>query len=466
MFKKFVFSLFVVGMLVGPLTTNASTFTSLKAQLEYISNKIANFTLDVKGEVLGVTSAKSINLQSSMQNIPLGGSVTITWSVSPEAVSCVAKTARNNPQWQGEKNPIGGSHVITNVVEQDGIWLDCVWADGEKKHAAILIFVSDNLPKITFTASPTKVPKNINSTTLNWSVTQASKCTYGGGSGDFSQWATPFEKGFQGTQTINNLTTSTTFKIICYGVGTYGNTVAEATVQIIPTIKFIATPTTVPYLGSTVLTWDAKDVYNIVTGTYCKASGDWTGNKTPSGSQVITGIKNNKTFTLTCYSLLGDPYQVSVKVNVQNITGPKCDYPVPPKDCTYIQGPEYNPVTNCGMILDCKLGDIDDGSKLINTDTSSSRVATTNNFCSFTFTKNLGYGNVDSKTSKDVSYLQSVLVDEKLLPSSAVTGKFYSQTRTALANFQKKYKLAQTGKVDTNTRIKLNSLFQDYCNNI
>lgn len=466
MFKKFVFSLFLVGMLVGPLTTNASTFTSLKAQLEYISNKISNFSSDVNGEVLGVTSAKSINLQSSMQNVPYGGSVTITWSVSPEATSCVAKTARNNPQWQGEKSPIGGSHTITNVVEQDGIWLDCVWADGEKKHAAILIFVSDYLPKITFTATPTKVPKNINSTTLNWSVTQASKCTYGGGSGDISQWTTPFDKGLQGTQTINNLVTSTTFKIICYGVGTDGNSVAEATVQIIPTIKLVATPTTVPYLGSTVLTWEAKDVYNIATGTYCKASGDWTGNKASSGSQVISGIKNDKTFTLTCYSLLGDPYQVSVKVSVSKIIdGPKCDYPVPPKDCTYIQGPNYNPTTNCGLVLDCKVV-VDDDSKIINTDTSSYKVATTNNFCSFTFAKNLGYGNVDSKNSKDVSYLQSVLVDEKLLPSSAATGKFYIQTQTALKNFQKKYKLAQTSKVDANTRIKLNSLFQDYCNNI
>ena len=109
-----------------------------------------------------------------------------------------------------------------------------------------------------------------------------------------------------------------------------------------------------------------------------------------------------------------------------------CYYPVPPKGCTYIKGPNYNPATNCGMILDCNPDKIEvpDGKATSTTGTNSvlPSAELTNNFCSFTFAKNLAYGNIDTKTSKDVSYLQSVLVDEKLLPSSSATGKFYSQT--------------------------------------
>ena len=38
-----------------------------------------------------------------------------------------------------------------------------------------------------------------------------------------------------------------------------------------------------------------------------------------------------------------------------------------------------------------------------------------NNICSFTFTKDLAYGSTDSVKNKDVSLMQSVLVDEGLL---------------------------------------------------
>lgn len=379
MFKKIVFSLFIVGMLVGPLTTNASTFTSLKAQLEYISNKIVNFNPEVKGEVLGATSSATV----------------------------------------------------------------------------------------TFTANPTSIPYN-GSVTLNWTSTNAARCAAAGygapvGYSEGAAWMTPYEKGTSGSQIISNLKVGTRFYIWCFDYSGEG-VKAEAIVNVetrIPKVELKADPIVVNSSGSTKLTWTTLNT------TYpCIASGGWSGNQANGGSSIINNITKDTVFTLTCTGYLPVMSATSSVTVYVKTSGPKCDYPVPPKDCTYIQGPNYNPVTNCGMILDCKVGDAGDDSKIINTDTSSFKVATTNNFCAFTFTKNLGYGNVDTKNSKDVSYLQSVLVDEKLLPSSAATGKFYAQTQTALKNFQKKYKLAQTGKVDANTRIQLNSLFQDYCNNI
>ncbi|MFA7285875.1 MAG: peptidoglycan-binding domain-containing protein [Candidatus Paceibacterota bacterium] len=382
MFKKFVFSLFLVGMLVGPLTTNASTFTSLKAQLEYISNQIANFSSDVRGEVLGATSSATVAFTPTPSSIPYNGSVTLTWT-STNAARCAAG---------GYGTPVG-------------------YPEGEA-------------------------------------------------------WMTPYEKGTSGSQTISNLKVSTRFYIWCFDYTGEG-VQAEAIVNVetrIPTVELTADPIVVNYGGSTKLSWTTRNT------TYpCIASGGWSGNQANGGSVVINNITQTTVFTLTCTGYLPVMSATSsVTVHVKD-TANWCYYPTPKKDCSYIKGPNYNPATNCGMILDCKLNDkiVVESSKPTTTGTNSVLPSSykVENFCSFTFAKNLAYGNVDTKTSKDVSYLQSVLVDEKLLPSSAATGKFYAQTRTALANFQKRYKLAQTGKVDANTRIKLNSLFQTYCQN-
>jgi hypothetical protein len=380
MFKKFVFSLFIVGMLVGPLTTNASTFTSLKAQLEYISNKIANFGSDTKGEVLGVSASDVVvNISASPANVPFGGSTTITWTTI-NATSCIADAISPispNYNWPGVK-PINGSQTITNINYHTRFFMTCFGINGDTK-ASVLVLIKNINPKIELKANPSLVVSG-GSSVISYKVTEADSCE-GYSTPYYSNWR--WYKGFH-------------------------------------------------------------PIYE--------------------DSVIINNITENSVFYISC-TANGQTFVRSVKVNVQNISGPTCDYPVPPKDCTYIQGPNYNPATNCGLILDCKIGNTDDGPGFNSGDVSVSRVTTANNFCSFTFTKNLGYGNLDTRTSKDVSYLQSILVDERLLPSSSVTGRFYAQTRTALANLQRKYGISQTGRVDINTRIKLNELFQNYCQN-
>ncbi len=358
MYKKILLSLFLFTVLMIPLTTKASTFTSLKAQLEYISNKIANFGTENNsgdsGEVLGITSN----------------------------------------------------------------------------------------PTITFTSNPSKVPYN-GSSTLSWTSTNTTRCNASGYSSnpnftEGSAWMTPYEKSLNGSQTISNLKTNTHFYIICWGYdGTYA--VEEAVVEVetrIPKVDLKADPVYINFGGSTKLTWTTSNVQNP-----CVASGGWSGNKSLgiNVSEVISNIQKDTIFNLTCPGYLqGMSSTGTVKVFIKP-NDPKKD-----EDGSGLGG--------AGLVV-----------------TSSPEVSKTtsnsNNICSFTFTKNLGYGNVDTRTNKEVSYLQSILVDEKLLPSASVTGKFYSQTLIALRNFQKKHKLTINGKVDANTRVKLNELFQNYCNN-
>jgi len=461
MFKKFVFSLFIVGMLVGPLTTNASTFTSLKAQLEYISNKIANFSSDVKGEVLGVTSqsAPVINFKASPSLVNSGGSTTLSWSTI-NASECLGRDYIAGGTFGGSKN-LNGSQTINNITSNRMFVLNCRGAGGETE-ALVFVQIIAGGPTINFSSNPSKIPYG-GTSTLTWSSTGAEYCYVSGSAPGNNTAASALDiNTLNGSQVISGFTDHTYFTIGCYGPGGPKEAVAAVFIEnAVPKIDFKVDPNLVSSGGSSKLTW------NVENATTCEAhsspNSSWFSyNKSLTGTQIISGITKDTIFDIYCLGLVRSN-RVSQTVYVKT-SGPKCDYPVPPKNCSYIQGPNYNPTTNCGLVLDCKV--VVDDSKVISTDTSSSKVATTNNFCAFTFTKNLGYGNVDTKTIKDVSYLQSVLVDEKLLPSSAVTGKFYAQTQTALKNFQKKYKLAQTGKVDANTRIKLNSLFQDYCNNI
>ena len=89
-----------------------------------------------------------------------------------------------------------------------------------------------------------------------------------------------------------------------------------------PSVSLSADPVSVPSGGSTALSWwtNAWD--------YCEASGGWSGAKSlPLGSETISNIFSETTFTLTCYNVM-TPGSDSVTVT---ISGPTCP---PPPDCT------------------------------------------------------------------------------------------------------------------------------------
>ena len=53
-------------------------------------------------------------------------------------------------------------------------------------------------------------------------------------------------------------------------------------------------PITIPYNSSVTLSWTSNNVNS------CYASGDWSGSKAVSGTETISGILSQKTFTITC----------------------------------------------------------------------------------------------------------------------------------------------------------------------
>lgn len=168
-------------------------------------------------------------------------------------------------------------------------------------------------PSLTFLASPNQVSSG-GSTTLTWSSTNATSCSAGAYPAN-SQWTG--SKASSGSQSITNLTAITVFSLTCTGAG--GSATKTATVNIsaasVPTLTFSASPTSISSGGSTSLAWSSANA------TSCSAiaspsNSQWSGSKVTSGSQVITNLTTNTTFTLTCTGAGGSVTQ-SVTVTVQ-----------------------------------------------------------------------------------------------------------------------------------------------------
>ncbi len=86
----------------------------------------------------------------------------------------------------------------------------------------------------------------------------------------------------------------------------------SSTTPVAPSLSLSANPTTVVTNGSTTLSWDSDNA------DQCTASGDWSGSRGLSGSEVFTGITSNRQFTLTCQ---GPGGSISETVNVAHTTG-------------------------------------------------------------------------------------------------------------------------------------------------
>lgn len=148
-------------------------------------------------------------------------------------------------------------------------------------------------PAISLSASPTTVTMN-GLTTINWSSKRARECT---ASGDWSG-----SKATSGSQTISALKTDSTFNLSCSGVGGSVNESVSITVEVssTPSITLSASPSSLPYNGSTTLSWTSAN------SNGCTASGDWSGSKATSGSQTISALTTNRNFNLSCSGPGGD----------------------------------------------------------------------------------------------------------------------------------------------------------------
>lgn len=435
MFKKILLSFAVLGFLFGsPLLTNASSFTSLKSQLFELTQRIESFNTELLGQAQGANSSYEIKFTASATQVVSGDKINLEFT-SWYATSCSKSSTPNNSSWNNgvihyptsNSVVVGGGSYGLPVYENTTFSVSCNYPGGITKTAQVTVTVSYPL---YFNASPNQIAAG-EGTQLEWDFSTAKSCTKLSVPEHIQWQSTHIFATKKGVLGVANITKTTTFSITCTWPSGFTKT-ASATVSVAdstPVIIFTATPSEIPFLGSTTLNWEVRNMpLFLLPSNACKGSGDWSGDKPILGSQVISGIKYDKTFVLECKNPnTGKKASATAKVKVKG----NVDEPVPQEPTPW---PNENFASN----------------------TSS---------CNFVFNKNLSYGSLDSKTSKDVSLMQSILVDEGFLTSKDATGKFYNVTKTALIKFQKKHNIKQTGIADANTRVKLNELYKTYCAN-
>ncbi len=152
-------------------------------------------------------------------------------------------------------------------------------------------------PSVALSAEPNAVAYQA-SATLTWSSTNTTSCT---ASGDWSG-----SESTSGSQSFDNLTSDATYTLSCSGAG--GSVSKTVTVSVAPELSLTANPTNIASGGDSTLSWSSHNA------TSCTASGNWSGNESISGTQMVTP-KADATYTLTCSGTGGSSAQ-SVTVTV------------------------------------------------------------------------------------------------------------------------------------------------------
>lgn len=154
------------------------------------------------------------------------------------------------------------------------------------------------------------------------------------------------------------------------------------------------------------------------TGFYCTASMRLVSPGTHTVAvKNANGTSNSVKFTVTT-----------------DINTAMCDYAAPPEGCTYVQGPNYDPTTGCGMTLAC---------------TSMEKPATV--LGATTACVDLPYNLYRGFESPSVSTLQSFLSRKGFLNENS-TGFYGDATVAAVNKYQQSKGLPMTGMVYDFTR--------------
>ena len=240
----------------------------------------------------------------------------LTWSATNSPTSCTA-----SGDWSGSK-AVSGTNVsqgVLTVVKTYTYTLSCSNASGTGSASASVVVTSATpAPSVSLSVSPASITSGGNST-LTWTTSNATSCNAGASPAN-SQWngAKALNNGSPG-QTITGITTTTLFSLTCNGAGGTGADSKTVTVTAtpVPVVTISANPTsgTVDVVNPS-LTWSATN-----SPTSCTASGDWSGSKAVSGTNVSQGVLTvvkTYTYTLTCSNSGGTSAPASATVNVNS----------------------------------------------------------------------------------------------------------------------------------------------------
>jgi len=163
---------------------------------------------------------------------------------------------------------------------------------------------SSSNPKANIVLEPSQQSVNYDeSVTLSWSAVDAFDCVAS------DEWGG--SKSTSGTEVISQIQQDSVFTLSC--VTDAGMVTQSVVIHVIPVdeplLTFSTSSTVININNPVTLSWSSTNA------TDCVASGDWSGVKPSSGSEVIDSISTDRTFNLTCSGAGGDVTD-SVSVSV------------------------------------------------------------------------------------------------------------------------------------------------------
>jgi len=248
-----------------------------------------------KSVTVAVSPEPTVTLSASPSSVLAGKTVSLRWS-SKDATACVA-----SGDWAGAREKSGSAVVGPLTDAAYNYALKCTGPGGTGAASTIVQVVPP--PTVALYLNSEVVAPGA-SVTLDWSSTDATSCRASG-----PGWSGT--KPSSGREVLTGLTRGKkAYSITCTGGGGSAKDARSLDVVAPPSLTFAASASDVATGKTVSLRWSSKDA------TSCFASGDWTGQRAPSGSVTTDPLtKADNFFTLTCNGSNGsDTETVRVRV--------------------------------------------------------------------------------------------------------------------------------------------------------
>jgi hypothetical protein len=152
--------------------------------------------------------APTVQLNATPAQIPAGAFASLDWTTS-NATSCTASGG-----WSGSKSANGGTQNVGPLSANTTFTLTCNGSGGQSASDSANVTITAGTPPpaptMTFSATPASIPSG-QSSTLNWTSTNATSCTAGGAWSGNQQTS--------GTRSVGPLSTTSDYTLTCSGTG-------------------------------------------------------------------------------------------------------------------------------------------------------------------------------------------------------------------------------------------------------
>ncbi|MFA5932042.1 MAG: peptidoglycan-binding domain-containing protein [Candidatus Paceibacterota bacterium] len=179
------------------------------------------------------------------------------------------------------------------------------------------------------------------------------------------------------------------------------------------------------------------------------------------GKCVIVSSTPPASFCSSGYTYVTGGSCISTSTGTSSTASPVCDYARPPEGCNYVQGPNYNSTTSCGMVLKCSANSEVQGCSGGNIYNTQTGLLCVNNVGNTNQNPSVGSYDFGTATLKKGSKGDAVkelqrFLNDKLSLGLVLDGKLGPKTIAVIKKWQADHGLVADGLVGAKTKAQMN----------